>query len=213
MHIALIGATGFVGRAVLEELLSRGHQVRALQRNTASLEARPGLSIQAADALAPQGLAGAFDGVDAVVSAFNAGWANPNLYDDFLRGSEAIVDAARAAGVRLLVVGGAGSLYVAPGQQLVDSPDFPAQWKPGALAARELLRRLQADASALDWSFVSPPIHLEPGVRTGHYRVGQDAPVFDAAGHCRLSVADLAVAIVDEIERPAHPRRRFTAAY
>ncbi|MFO1227403.1 NAD(P)-dependent oxidoreductase [Roseateles sp.] len=213
MHIALIGATGFVGRAVLEELLSRGHQVRALQRNPAALEARPGLSVQAADALAPDGLAGAFDGVDAVVSAFNAGWANPNLYDDFLRGSEAIVAAARAAGRRFLVVGGAGSLYVAPGQQLVDSPDFPAQWKPGALAARELLRRLQADSSALDWSFVSPPIHLEPGARTGHYRLGQDAPVFDAAGHCRLSVADLAVAIVDEIEHPAHQRRRFTAAY
>ena len=130
MHIALIGATGFVGRAVLEELLSRGHQVRALQRNPAALEARPGLSVQAADALAPDGLAGAFDGVDAVVSAFNAGWANPNLYDDFLRGSEAIVAAARAAGRRFLVVGGAGSLYVAPGQQLVDSPDFPAQWSP-----------------------------------------------------------------------------------
>jgi putative NADH-flavin reductase len=213
MHIALIGATGFVGSAVLEELLTRGHQVRALQRNPASLATRPGLTVQAADALAPQGLRAALEGVDAVVSAYNAGWGNPKLYDDFLQGSEAITAAARAAAVRLLVVGGAGSLYVAPGQQLVDSPQFPAEWKAGALAARELLRRLQADASGLDWSFVSPPMHLERGERTGHYRLGTDTPVFDAEGHCRLSVADLAVAIVDEIERPAHQRQRFTAAY
>lgn len=115
--------------------------------------------------------------------------------------------------MRLLVVGGAGSLFVAPGQQLVDSPAFPAEWKSGALAASELLNRLRADTSTLDWSFVSPAIHLEPGERSGHYRLGGEQPVVDAEGHSRISAADLAVAIVDEVETPRHRRQRFTAAY
>jgi len=213
MHIALIGATGFVGAALLEELLSRGHTVRALQRDTARLTARTGLEARAVDVLAGDDLAAELAGVDAVVSAFNAGWANPNLHDDFLRGSDAIADAARKAGVRLVVVGGAGSLYIAPGQQLVDSPAFPAEWKQGALAAREVLTRLRADKSELDWTFVSPAIQLAPGERTGEFRLGGEEPVFDAKGESHLSVADLAVAIVNELEKPQHRRGRFTAGY
>lgn len=212
MNIALIGATGFVGRALLEELLNRGHQVRALQRDVTKLAARAGLAVRSVDVLHGD-LTDALQGVDAVVSAFNAGWANPNLHDDFLRGSEAIANAARAAGVRLLVVGGAGSLYIAPGQQLVDSPAFPAEWKQGALAAREVLTRLRADKSELDWTFVSPAMHLAPGERTGQFRLGGEAPVFDAQGESHLSVADLAVAIVNELESPQHRRGRFTAGY
>src|SRR5437868_6908402 len=126
MKIALIGATGFVGKALLEELLNRDHSVRALQRDPAKLAARPGLEVRSLDVLAGDNLAAELEGVDAVVSAFNAGWANPNLHDDFLRGSDAIAAAAREAGVRLIVVGGAGSLFIAPSQQLVDSPAFPA---------------------------------------------------------------------------------------
>lgn len=213
MNIALIGATGFVGTALLEELLSRGHTVRALQRDAAKVAARAGLETRSVDVLAGDDLVAEFQGVDAVVSAFNAGWGNPNLHDDFLRGSEAIASAARQAGVRLLVVGGAGSLFVAPDQQLVDSPAFPAEWKAGALAAREVLTRLRADKTALDWTFVSPAIHLEPGERTGQFRLGGEAPVFDAKGESRITVADLAVAIVDEVEAPKHRRARFTAAY
>lgn len=213
MNIALIGATGFVGSAVLEELLSRGHHVRALQRDTAKLAARPALEARAVDVLNSPSLAAALAGVDAVVSAFNAGWANPNLHDDFLRGSDAIANAAREAGVRLLVVGGAGSLFIAPGQQLVDAPAFPAEWKSGALAAREVLNRLRADKTTLDWTFVSPAIHLEPGARTGTFRLGSEAPVVDAKGESRISVADLAVAIVNELEAPQQRRQRFTAGY
>ncbi len=212
MNIALIGATGFVGKALLEELLSRGHHVRALQRDTSKLAARAGLDVRAVDVLADGGFAGALDGVDAVVSAYNAGWANPNLHDDFLRGSDAITNAARQAGVRLIVVGGAGSLFIG-GQQLVDSPQFPAEWKQGALAAREALNRLRADKTDLDWTFVSPAMHLEPGERTGRFRLGDEAPVFDAQGESRISVADLAAAIVDELEKPQHRRGRFTAGY
>ena len=148
MNIALIGATGFVGSALLEELLNRGHQVRALQRDAAKLTARPGLEVRSVDVMNDE-LSGALKGVDAVVSAFNAGWANPNLHDDFLRGSDLIANArlVQAERARHHVVGGAGSLYIAPGQQLVDSPNFPAEWKQGALAAREVLTRLRADTS------------------------------------------------------------------
>lgn len=213
MKIALIGATGFVGAALLDELLNRGHQVRALQRDVAKLAPRPGLEVRSVDVLTADGLAAAFSGVDAVISAFNAGWANPRLHDDFLRGSDRIAEAAREADVRLLVVGGAGSLYIAPGLQLVDSPAFPAEWKQGALAAREVLNRLRADTSPLDWTFVSPAIHLEPGERTGRYRLGTESPVMDAEGHSRISVKDLAAAIVAEIETPHYRRARFTAAY
>lgn len=212
MNIALIGATGFVGKALLEELLSRGHQVRALQRDATKLAARPGLEVRSVDVLATPKLAAELQGVDAVVSAFNAGWGNPNLHDDFLRGSDAIAAATRDAGVRLLVVGGAGSLFIG-GQQLVDSPQFPAEWKQGALAAREALNRLRADQSTLDWTFVSPAMHLEPGERSGKFRLGGEAPVFDAQGESRITVTDLAAAIVKEIESPQHRRGRFTAGY
>lgn len=214
MNIALIGATGFVGKAVLEELLSRGHTVRALQRDAAKLAARPGLTVRSVDVLGGGvSLAAELAGVDAVVSAFNAGWANPNLHDDFLRGSDAIAAAAREAGVRLIVVGGAGSLFIAPGQQLVDSPAFPAEWKSGALAAREALNRLRADQTGLDWTFLSPAMHLAPGARTGQFRLGGENPVFDAKGESHISVEDLAVAIVNELEAPQHRRARFTLGY
>lgn len=213
MKIALIGATGFVGKAVLEELLSRGHSVRALQRDAAQLAARAGLETRAVDVLGTADLATELAGVDAVVSAFNAGWSNPNLHDDFLRGSDAIANAARQAGVRLIVVGGAGSLFIAPGQQLVDSPAFPAEWKQGALAAREALTRLRADTTTLDWTFVSPAMQLAPGARTGQFRLGGEEPVRDAEGENRISLEDLAVAIVNELEAPQHRRTRFTLGY
>lgn len=212
MNIALIGATGFVGQALLAELLSRGHRVRALQRDAAKLAARPGLEVRSVDVLGDADLAASLAGVDAVVSAFNAGWSNPHLHDDFLRGSDAIAAAARQAGVRLIVVGGAGSLFVG-GQQLVDSPQFPAEWKQGALAAREALNRLRADQTGLDWTFVSPAMHLAPGARTAQFRLGGEEPVFDAKGESHLSVEDLAVAIVNELEAPQHRRGRFTAGY
>lgn len=213
MKIALIGATGFVGSAVLAELLARGHHVLALTRDPARLAVREGVEARRADALDAVSVAAALQGADAVVSAFNAGWGNPNLYEDFLRGSQAIVAGVRQAGVpRLLVVGGAGSLYVAPGVQLVDTPEFPAQWKAGALAAREALNLLRAQTE-LDWSFVSPPAHLVPGERRGSYRLGSDALLVDAQGHSGISVADLAVAIADELEAPKHSRQRFTVAY
>jgi len=150
-----------------------------------------------------------------VISSFNAGWQNPNLYQDFLEGSRAIQSAVRQAGVkRLIVVGGAGSLYI-DGKQLVDSPDFPAAIKPGATAARDYLNELKNE-NEIDWVFVSPAIEMHPGTsgtRKGSYRMGTEIPVFDEQGKCVISAEDLAVAIVDELEQQAHHRVRFTVAY
>ena len=155
MHIALIGATGFVGTALLNELLQRGHRVTALARDPAKLPLREGLTVVQANATDAAQVAQAVRGVDAVASAYNPGWTHPDLHDEFLRGSRAITAGVKAAGVqRLLVVGGAGSLYVAPGVQLVDTPQFPAEWKNGALAAREALNLLRQE-STLQWTFLS----------------------------------------------------------
>ncbi|QNP59304.1 NAD(P)-dependent oxidoreductase [Paenacidovorax monticola] len=213
MNIALIGATGFVGSAVLNELLQRGHRVTVLARHPEKLAAREGLTVVRADAQDAAQVAQAVQGHDAVLSAYNPGWGLADIYEQFLRGSRAIMAGTKQAGVRrLLVVGGAGSLYVAPGVQLVDTPEFPAEWKQGALGARDALNEIRQE-QALDWTFLSPPILLQPGERTGQYRLGQDAPLMDGAQPGRISVADLAVALVDELESPRHVRQRFTVAY
>jgi len=216
MKIALIGATGFVGTAVLAELLQRDHKVTALLRNPSKLASQPGLSTIAADAFAAESVAAAVRGHDAVISAFNPGWNETDLYDKFMRGSTAIERGVEAGGVkRLLVVGGAGSLFVAPGVQLVDTPDFashvPANIVPGALAARDALTAMRNNVR-LDWTFLSPPAMLAPGERSGAYRVGGEALLMAGDKPAGISVADLAVAIVDEIERPRHVRARFTVA-
>jgi putative NADH-flavin reductase len=216
MNVALIGATGFVGSAVLDELLLRGHRVTALVRTPGKLEARDHLNIVVADATVATEVASAIEGHDAVVSAFNPGWTNPNLYQQFLDGSRAILAGARRARVRrLLVVGGAGSLYVAPGVQLVDTPSFvssvPANVVPGAQAARDFLTELRRETQ-LDWVYLSPPAMLRPGPRSGRYRVGSDDLLMDGDKPAGITVSDLAVAIVDEIASPKHSRQRFTVA-
>lgn len=213
MNIALIGGTGFVGSALLQELLQRGHRVTALARDTSKYETRDGLKVVQADVLDSQQVARAVEGHDAVVSAYNPGWHTPDLGEVFLLGSQAIVDGVKRSGVkRLLVVGGAGSLFVAPGVQLVDTPSFPAEWKEGALAAREALERIRRE-DTLDWTFVSPAAMLSPGERTGRFRLGQDELLMNGDQPGGISTADLAVAIVDEVETPRHLKRRFTAAY
>jgi putative NADH-flavin reductase len=216
MKIALIGATGFVGTAVLAELLARHHHVTALVRNPSKLAAHPMLAAQALDVHDAAAVATAVRGHDAIVSAFNPGWDVPDLYDQFMQGSTAIERGAEAAGVkRLLVVGGAGSLFVAPGVQMVDTPEFashvPANIIPGAKAARDALTAMRRN-TALDWTFLSPPALLAPGERTGTYRVGGEDLLMAGEQPAGISVADLAVAIVDEIETPKHVRARFTVA-
>jgi uncharacterized protein len=216
MKIALIGATGFVGTAILKEALDRGHAVTAIARNPEKIKAQNNLTIVKSDVMDSDGLSEVLKGNDVVVSAYNAGWTNPDIYNEFLKGSRSIQEAVKKSEVkRLIVLGGAGSLFIAPNVQLVDTPQFPADWKPGALSARDYLNELKNE-DQLDWTFVSPAIEMNPGTpheRRGTYRTGLDNPVFDINNKSTISVEDLAVAIVDEIENPKHIRVRFTVAY
>jgi putative NADH-flavin reductase len=214
MKIAIIGATGFLGSKLVKEAKDRGLEVTAIARNPEKLTEE--VKKAAIDVNQVDELAEVLKGQDAVVSAFNAGWKNPNLYQDFLKGSKSIQEAVKKAGVeRLLVIGGAGSLYDAENNQLVDSPDFPAEIKPGATAARDYLNELKEEKD-LDWAFFSPAIEMHPGIttgRTGKYRLGKDHPVFDENNVSKLSPEDVAVVLMDEVQKPKHHQQRFTAAY
>lgn len=161
MRIALIGATGFIGSAIRQEALSRGHHVTAIVSNPARLPAAQGLEVQGADALDSQQLRAVLRGHDVVISAFS-GHANSDVYGYYLKGMHSIIDAARATGVRLLVVGGAGSLEVEPGVQLLDTPSFPEQWKATAEGARAALKLLR-ETPDVDWTVLSPPPMIHPG--------------------------------------------------
>ncbi|MGN0920703.1 MAG: NAD(P)-dependent oxidoreductase [Cellvibrio sp.] len=216
MKVALIGGTGFVGSAILSELLDRGHEVTALVRDPNKLEKRDRLHSVKIDVTDVAGVAGAVRGNQAVISAFNAGWTNPNIYKDFMTGSRAIQAGVKRAGVnRFIVVGGAGSLYDEDGNQLVDSPQFPKDIYDGANAARHYFDELQRERD-LEWTFLSPPVGFGPAspkARLGKYRTGTDKPLKTDGGVGQISAADLAVAVVDELEFPYHVRERFTVAY
>lgn len=213
MKIALIGATGYVGAPLLQEALNRGHQVTALVRHPEKLSAHPQLTALQADVHDASALAEQLRGHDIVISAFNPGWGVADIRQQFIAGSRAIIAASKQAGVkRLLVVGGAGSLYVAPGLQLIDTPDFPDAYKEGAEGARQALDMLRSEQE-LEWTFVSPAALLVPGPRTGKFRLGNDELLMNGDEPGSISVADLAVALIDEAQQPQHVRQRFTLAY
>ncbi len=216
MKIALIGATGFVGKAVLTEALNRGHSIVAISRNPQNItEKNERIQPVKADVLNPAEVKQAVAGTNAVISAYNPGWTNPNIHDEFLEGSQSIQEGVKQSGVkRLLVVGGAGSLFI-NGVQLIDTPQFPAAYKAGASAAKEYLDIIKKEDD-LDWTFLSPAIemnHETAGERKGVYRSGLENPVFNAEGRSIISVEDMAMAIIDEIENPKHIKQRFTVAY
>jgi len=213
MKVAIIGATGFVGRRVLDEALARGLQVTAIARQQKDLPENANLSIALGDVADTEWLAKQLAGQDAVISAYNPGWAEDNLYEKTSRGAQQILDAVKKAGVkRLLVVGGAGSLEVAPGVELVDTPEFPENIRPGAQAVRDLRNKLRNETS-LDWTYLSPAALLEPGKRTGQFRLGTTKLLMNGQAPAGISVEDLSVAIIDEIEKPQFIKAQFTAAY
>jgi putative NADH-flavin reductase len=213
MKIALIGATGFVGAKVLAEALERGHAVTALVRSPAKLAAAAGLTVTETDVTDPSQLAAAVAGHDAVISAFNARRGDPEFHAQYLMSMRAIIDGIKRSGVkRALFVGGAGSLLVAPGVKLMDTPHFLAEYKTEAAAVSAALDLVRAE-SELAWSFISPAPLLGPGQRTGRFRLGGDEVLMDGDKPGSISVEDLAVAIVDEIETSRHLQRRFTLAY
>lgn len=214
MKVTVIGGTGFVGSRIVSELVARGHEVQTIVRNPEKVQDK-GIKVIKADVLHDD-ITNDLKGADVVISAYNAGWTNPELYRDFIEGSRKIQKEVEASGTkRFIVIGGAGSLYDADGNQLVDAAGFPESIRPGATAARDYFNELKQNAG-LDWTYFSPAIEMHPGTsgtRTGVYRTGIDHPVFDETGRSILSVEDVAVAIADEVEKPRFSRQRFTAAY
>ncbi len=203
MNIAVVGATGRVGSRVVTEALARGHRVTAITRDANSVPPQAHLVAASADAGNAAELAAALAGNDAVVSALRYVDSDPTI----------IVDALKRAGIkRYVAVGGAGSLEVAPGTQLVDTPNFPAEYRPESLKARDFLNVLRGDAG-LDWTYLSPSAEFAPGLRTGTFRLGHDRLLVDATGKSSVSMEDFAIALVDELEKPAHIRERFTVGY
>lgn len=212
MKLAIFGATGSIGSRILDEALARGHDVVAIVRDPARLAPRERLAVATGDITAPDGYAAAIEGVDAVVVSVSprgttSGEQLVALANDLLANLPGL-------GVkRLCWVGGAGSLEVAPGLRAVDTPDFPADYKAEALALGAVLDVLRASETAVDWTFISPPFAIAPGERTGRYRLGKDAPLFDEAGNSHISNEDYAVALLDRLEQRDAPRQRITVGY
>jgi len=216
-NVLLIGATGFVGSALLSELVNRGHKVTAIVRNEKALAGREDIEVVVADATDPEVLTELAKGKDAVISAYNPGWANPRQYEETLENYPKIVEGAKRAGVeRILIVGGAGTLFVAPGLRLVDTGSLPEAWLPGVKSLGEFYLNTLTKENDIDWVFLSPAANLgnmQAGTRTGKYRIGKDDMLVDEKGDSFISVEDYAVAMVDELEIPKHHKERFTVAY
>ena len=203
MNIALIGATGNVGTRLISELRRRGHQVTAIARHPGTLDRQDGVNPAVGDVQNENALAGVLAGHDVAIHSVKFLSTDPAK----------VIAATKAAKVpRLLVVGGAGSLEVAPGLTLVNSPDFPPEYKPETLAGVKFLDVLRQEKE-LDWTFLSPSYLFAPGERTGKFRLGKDELLVGADGQSRISTEDFAIALVDELEQPKHSRERFTVGY
>jgi len=213
MKILTFGASGAIGREITAELLRRGHSVVAVTRAGAPID---GLDIQVVqgDAADPASVATLAQGVDSVVSAVGPRRGSENDEESLVGAARGLVEGLRMAGTRrLVVVGGAGSLEVAPGQRLVDTPDFHPAWRPTALAHAKALDEVYRAADDLDWTYVSPAALIESGERTGSYRTGGDQLLTDEAGNSRITIGDYAIAIADVVESGDAVRRRITVAH
>lgn len=202
MKIAVIGASGRGGSRIVAELVRRGHQVTAIARNPEKIEVQANVTAKKGDLYDP-GLSSLLKGHDAVVSAVHFLQSDPDT----------LIEAVRTSGVkRYFVMGGAGSLEVAPGVKLIDTPEFPAIYKDEAAKGGIFLDRLRQEKD-LDWTFLSPPALIDFGERTGTFRLGKDQLLVDGKGESKISFEDFAVAAVDELETPKHSRQRFTVGY
>ncbi len=203
MKVALIGGSGNAGSRLLAELSARGHSVTAIARNPEKIAALPGVTAVKGDVHDQAGLAALLRGHDAVISSVHFTASDPAR----------LIGAVRQSGVkRYFVVGGAGSLEVAPGVRLIDTPQFPAAYKAEATKGGEFLELLRTSAGDLDWTFLSPAAMFVPGERTGKFRLGKDQLIASDKGSS-ISFEDYAIAAVDELEAPKHVRERFTIGY
>ncbi len=211
-HIAVFGASGKIGRQIVREAQARGHDVTAVVRDPSELGPHPArLQVVQGDILDPEDVVAAVAGHDAVISAVGPTRdADPQM---LVAAARSLLNALPRAGVkRLIVVGGAGSLEVAPGVQLLDTPDFPEDWKPVARAHRDALAVYRGNED-LEWTYISPAGFIAPGPRIGHYRTAGDQLLRDSQGKSSITIDDFAIAVIDELEHPQHVRQRFTAAY
>ena len=214
-NVLLIGATGFVGSAVLNELVSRGHKVTAVVRNIEKLAKSDLVDAVKEDVANVDAIAKLAEGKDAIISAYNPGWTNPDIETLITENYPKILEAAKKSGVeRLLIVGGAGTLFCAPGLRVVDSGAIPEEIMGGVRPLGDFYLNTLMNENDIDWVFFSPAgVFDQEGKKTGNYRLGKDDLIVDAEGNSHISVQDYADAMVNELEKPAHHKERFTIGY
>jgi putative NADH-flavin reductase len=213
--IVLIGASGFIGSVLLKEALARGHKVKAVVRNPGKITIKnPNLTVEKGDVSSAQLVSRLCREADVIISAYNPGWQNPEISSDTLKVYPAILDGVRRSGVkRFLVVGGAGSLFISPGVRLMDAGVMPDSYLPAVRALASFYLDILTSEKEVDWVFFSPAGNITPGKRTGKFRLGKDEMIVDSEGKSTISLEDYAVAMLDEVENPAHHRERFTIGY
>lgn len=213
--IVLIGASGFVGSAILKEALDRGHKVIAVVRHPEKIKAvHKNLVVKQGDVSLSDTVTDVCKSADAVISAYNPGWQNPEIAEKTTKVYRSILDGVRQAGVkRFLVVGGAGSLFISPGKRLMDAGLMPESFLPAVRALADVYLIDLTAEKIIDWVFFSPAGDLHQGNRTGNFRLGKDDLIVNEKGESKISVQDYAVALIDELEKSAHHRERFTIGY
>lgn len=214
-NVLLIGATGFVGSAVLNELVSRGHKVTTVVRNIEKLAKSDLVNAVKEDVANVDAIAKLAEGKDAIISAYNPGWTNPDIATLITENYPKILEAAKKSDVeRLLIVGGAGTLFCAPGLRVVDSGAIPEEIMGGVRPLGDFYLNTLMNENDIDWVFFSPAgVFDQEGKKTGNYRLGKDDLIVDAEGNSHISVQDYADAMVNELEKPAHHKERFTIGY
>lgn len=213
--IVLIGASGFVGSAILKEAINRGHKVVAVVRNPEKISlVSDKLTIVKADVSSVDVVASVCANIDTVISAYNPGWSNTKIAEETLSVYSAILAGVKKAGVkRFLCVGGAGTLFCAPNLRLVDAGVLPAEIMPAVKSLGDFYLNTLTKENEIDWVFFSPAGNLTPGQRTGKFRLGKDDLIVNDKGESSISVEDYAVAMIDELEKEAHHKERFTIGY
>ncbi len=211
MKIALFGASGMIGTRLVTEALSRGHEVTAIVRNPERIEKlHDNLTVEAGDAAEAAQVARLTKGHDVIISSVAPDFQKPETFPPI---AQSLIDGAKSAEVkRLIFVGGAGSLEVAPGVQVVDTPAIPDEWKPAVFAQRDALGIFRAEKE-LEWTYFSPAGVIAPGERTGEFRLGGEQLIVREDGQSHISCEDYAIALLDELENPQHIRQRFTIGY
>jgi putative NADH-flavin reductase len=214
-RIVLIGASGFIGSAVLKEALSRGHMVTGIVRNPEKITiTNKLLKVVKGDVASPERVSRLCKGADLVISAYNPGWKNPDIAEETTTTYSSILEGVKNSGVeRFLVVGGAGSLFIASGKRLMDAGIMPESFLPAVRSLASFYLDILTKEKTIDWVFFSPAGNIAPGERTGKFRLGKDDMIFDSEGKSNISVEDYAVAMINEVEQPAHHRERFTIGY